>query len=153
MRNQNQSDWFKNITIRKISLVIRFNSVFVQLTYWFFIYFSVTACPARIHLLKVNNRNTRTRCELCWKVDVFIVNLELISHLVQALLGVYMLSVYQQRFISFFFGILHDFIAGLRVLKSDGNRFFKKFLGFSKSGHRVDPNWSKRSLSLWMRLF
>ena len=50
---------------------------------------------AAIHLLKVNNRNTRTRCETCSKLTikkpeqsqwcrsgVFIVNFEHISHLV-----------------------------------------------------------------------
>ena len=51
--------------------------------------------PADIYLLKVNNRNTRTRCEICSKLTintpesrhwrrsgVFIVNFEHISHLV-----------------------------------------------------------------------
>ena len=51
--------------------------------------------PAGIYLLKVNNRNTRTRCEICSKLTintperrhwrpsgVFIVNFEHISHLV-----------------------------------------------------------------------
>ena len=51
--------------------------------------------PAGIYLLKVNNRNTRTRCEICPKLTiktperrhwrhsgVFIVNSEHISHLV-----------------------------------------------------------------------
>ena len=50
--------------------------------------------PAGIYLLKVNNRNTRTRCEICSKLTintperrqwrrsgVFIVNFEHISHL------------------------------------------------------------------------
>ena len=49
---------------------------------------------ASIYLLKVNNRNTRTRCEICSKLTiktperhwrrsgVFIVNFEHISHLV-----------------------------------------------------------------------
>ena len=49
--------------------------------------------PAGIYLLKVNNRNTRTRCEMCSKLTiktperrqwrrpgVFIVNFEHISH-------------------------------------------------------------------------
>ena len=51
--------------------------------------------PAGIYLLKVNNRNTRTRCEICSKLTintpeqrqlrlsgVFIVNSEHISHLI-----------------------------------------------------------------------
>ena len=51
--------------------------------------------PAGIYLLKVNNRNTRTRCEICLKLTiktpeqrqlrlsgVFIVNSEHISHLI-----------------------------------------------------------------------
>ena len=48
--------------------------------------------PAGIYLLKINNRNTRTRCEICSKLTiktsercfcgVFIVNFEHISHLV-----------------------------------------------------------------------
>ena len=49
--------------------------------------------PAKIYLFKVNNRNTRKRCEMCSKLtikkqerrcrrsSVFIVNFELISHL------------------------------------------------------------------------
>ena len=53
-----------------------------------------TSNPAGIYLLKVNNRNTRTRCEICSKLTintperrhwrrsgVFIVNFEHISHL------------------------------------------------------------------------
>ena len=55
--------------------------------------FPVTV-PAGIYLLKVNNRNTRARCKICSKLiikhqnnawrhcGVFIVNFELISHLV-----------------------------------------------------------------------
>ena len=55
----------------------------------------LTNNPAIIYLLRVNNRNTRTRCEICSKLiiktpegchwgrsDVFIVNFEHISHLV-----------------------------------------------------------------------
>ena len=51
--------------------------------------------PADIYLLKVNNRNSRTRCEICSKLTIkiperrqwrrsgiFIVNFEHISHLV-----------------------------------------------------------------------
>ena len=51
--------------------------------------------PAGIYLLKVNNRNTRTRCKICSKLTikiperrhwsrsgVFIVNFEQMSHLV-----------------------------------------------------------------------
>ena len=52
--------------------------------------------PAGIYLLKVNNRNTRTRCEICskstiktpdqhdWRRSgVFILQFEHISHLVE----------------------------------------------------------------------
>ena len=43
--------------------------------------------PAGIHLLKVYNRSTRTRCEICSKLTgVFTVNFEHISHLVLVLL-------------------------------------------------------------------
>ena len=55
--------------------------------------------PVGIYLFKVNNRNTRTRCEICSKLTintperrqwrrsgVFIVNFEHISHLVLVLL-------------------------------------------------------------------
>ena len=39
--------------------------------------------PAGIYLIKVNNRNTKTRCEIGWRRSgVFIVNFEHISHLV-----------------------------------------------------------------------
>ena len=49
--------------------------------------------PAGISLLKVNSRNSRTRCEICskfiikiteqrqWRSGLFIVNCEHISHL------------------------------------------------------------------------
>ena len=44
---------------------------------------------AGIYLLKVNNRNTRTRCEICSKMTIkiperrhIIINFEYISHLV-----------------------------------------------------------------------
>ena len=48
--------------------------------------------PACIYLLKVNNRNTRSKCKLCskWTIEqrsgVFIINFEHISHLVLAFL-------------------------------------------------------------------
>ena len=55
--------------------------------------------PAGIYLLKVNNRNTKTRCEICSKLtiktpershwrrsSVFIANFEHISHLALVLL-------------------------------------------------------------------
>ena len=38
--------------------------------------------PVGIYLLKVNNRNSRTRCEVCSKLTMFIANFEHISHLV-----------------------------------------------------------------------
>ena len=60
---------------------------------------SLSNNPAGIYLLKVNNRNTRKRCEICSKLTiktpeqrqwrrcgVFIVNFKLISHLVLAFL-------------------------------------------------------------------
>ena len=56
---------------------------------------SEVAIPAGVYLLKVNNRNTRTRCEICSKLTintterrqwrrsgVLILNFEHISHLV-----------------------------------------------------------------------
>ena len=56
---------------------------------------STVTSPSGIYLFKVNNRNTRTRCEICSKLTintperrhwrrsgVFIVNFEHISHLV-----------------------------------------------------------------------
>ena len=53
----------------------------------------MTSNPAGIYLFKVNNRNTRTSCEICSKLTIviperrrrsgnFIVNIEHISHLV-----------------------------------------------------------------------
>ena len=51
---------------------------------WFF-QKNVLNCPVAINLLKVNNRNTRTRCKICskfnykdtrWRSGVFIVNFE-----------------------------------------------------------------------------
>ena len=62
----------------------------------FFYQASLKMYQVWIYLLKVNNRNTRTRCEICSKLtmkaperhqwccpDVFIANFEHISHLVQ----------------------------------------------------------------------
>ena len=43
--------------------------------------FEIIFSPNGIYLLKVNNRSTRTRCEICSKSAVFIVNFEHISHL------------------------------------------------------------------------
>ena len=61
----------------------------------FSIYTVKLLLPSRIHLLKVNNRNTRTSCEICSKLTIkipercqwrysgiSIVNSEHISHLV-----------------------------------------------------------------------
>ena len=42
--------------------------------------------PVGIYLLKDSNRNTRTSCEICLKLTVFIVNFEHISHLVRVFL-------------------------------------------------------------------
>ena len=71
--------------------------------------------PANIYLLKVNNRNTRKRCEICseltiksperrqWRrSDVFIVNFEHISHLFL----VFLLSVLNMQMLAgvFIFG-------------------------------------------------
>ena len=40
--------------------------------------------PGGNYIFKVNNRNTRTRCEICSKLTagIFVVNFEHISHLV-----------------------------------------------------------------------
>ena len=70
--------------------------------------------PAGIHLLKVNNRNARTRCEICSKLTirtperyhcrsgVFIVNFEQISHLVLVFLlltlNMQLLPIYTVRY-------------------------------------------------------
>ena len=43
------------------------------------LYDSVYSYPVGIYQFKVNNRNTRTRCDICSKL---IVNFEHISHLV-----------------------------------------------------------------------
>ena len=61
--------------------------------YWVLVI--ITSNPAGIYLLKVNNRNTRTRCKICLKLTIkipeqrqwhhsgiFVVNFENISHLV-----------------------------------------------------------------------
>ena len=44
--------------------------------------FSVTLSPAGIYIRKVNNRNSKTKCEICSKrrSAVFIVNFKHISH-------------------------------------------------------------------------
>ena len=69
--------------------------VFSLFCFVVFVYLFFEAFPGRIYLLKVGNRNTRTRCEICTKLmiktpercqwfcsDVFVVNFEQISHLV-----------------------------------------------------------------------
>ena len=39
--------------------------------------------PEQRNMFKVDNRNTRTRCEICWlRFGIFIANFEHISHLV-----------------------------------------------------------------------
>ena len=68
-----------------------------------YIQFRKWATPAGIYLLKLNNRNTRTRCEMCSKLTlkiperrhwrrsgIFIVNLEHISHLALVFLSLNM---------------------------------------------------------------
>ena len=75
-----------HLGIRKLHLNRKGNSLFPK---------NLLSFPAGIYLLKVNNRNTRTRCEICSKLTintperrhwrrsgVFIVNFEHISHLV-----------------------------------------------------------------------
>ena len=62
--------------------------------------------PANIYLIKVSNRNTRKRCEICSKLilktperrqwhhsGVFIVNFEHISHLFSSISIVYLEQV------------------------------------------------------------
>ena len=80
---------FNYVKIRVPSFVQQQRCVFIQENAVYF------CDPADIQLLKVNNRNTRTRCEIFSKLTVkaperrhwcrsgvFIVNFELISHLV-----------------------------------------------------------------------
>ena len=68
----------------KVDCIIKWSALFIR-----------KKIPAGIFLFKVNNRNTRTRCEICSKLTintperrqwrrsgVFIVNFEHISHLV-----------------------------------------------------------------------
>ena len=40
----------------------------------------LTYKEATIYLFKDSNRNTRKRCEVCWKLTILIVNFEHISH-------------------------------------------------------------------------
>ena len=79
--------------------------LFTLLTVWFsglvdtlsqtvYFLFPLLSSYDIVYLLKVNNRNTRTRCEICLKLTInqwrrsgiFIVNSEDISHLVLAFL-------------------------------------------------------------------
>ena len=74
----------------------------INLSKRFELYNSVIDKPAGIYLVKVNNRNTRTRCEICLKLTInipqrrqtkrhrsgiFIINFEHISHLVLVFLS------------------------------------------------------------------
>ena len=62
------------------------NTTFVSECSWEDIKEGIIVYPASNYMLKVNNRNTRTRCEICLKLTikttVFIVNFEHIFHLI-----------------------------------------------------------------------
>ena len=42
----------------------------VKISFCFMFPFQIRSFPAGIYLLKVNNRNTRTRCEICSKLTI-----------------------------------------------------------------------------------
>ena len=82
---QNHSDLFGNFYLNA--------SHYRWINYIKFSFCSCHPCPAGTCTFKVNNRNTRTRCEICLKLiikkaerrqwhrsDIFIVNFEHISH-------------------------------------------------------------------------
>ena len=74
-------------------------NAFIILYFWSGFKVKMQANPVGIYLLKVNNRNTKTRCETCSKLTikkserrqrrrsvVFIINFEHIFHLVPGFL-------------------------------------------------------------------
>ena len=84
-QNETVSGYFKKKKLNKIDYIYGQKSQVSMVT---------TIIPAGIYLLKVNNRNTRTRCEICLELtmktperrhwcrsSVFIVNFEHISYL------------------------------------------------------------------------
>ena len=89
--------FWKDFVQRRYANNATFRRKVILLTPWYVngkkCFFFQEMFPAGIYLLKVNNRNTRTRCEICLKLTiktserchycrsgVFIVNLEHISH-------------------------------------------------------------------------
>ena len=93
--------------------------------------------PAGIYLLKVNSRNTRTRCKMCSKLTIkvevrrqwrrsgiFIVNFEHISHLVLVLLllilNIWLLvRLYLMIFWSFHSKVLHQSLISFLKIMTD----------------------------------
>ena len=82
------------LVTQKLQLNLQLNS-YTQFQKEFILISGICHYPAGIYLLKVNNRNSRTRCEICSKLTiktpkqrqwcrsgVFVVNFEHISHLV-----------------------------------------------------------------------
>ena len=72
-----------------VSIVLEYTAIYLNIRQY------ASKCPAGNYMFKVNNGNTRTRCEICSKLTiktperrqwrrsgVFIVNFEHISHLV-----------------------------------------------------------------------
>ena len=93
--------------------------------------------PVGIYLLKVNNRKTRTRCELCsmlkiktpegrhWRRScVFIVNFEHISHLILVLL----LLTLSRQFCRLGYGARNPFSEMYLLVGDDFEWFFMEHL-------------------------
>ena len=85
------SHFLQNILIETSNICLK-NFQIAYLVLWLF--FNVIMFPAGIYMFKVNNRNTRKRCEICSKLTIkiqeqrhwcrsgiFIVNFEHISRL------------------------------------------------------------------------
>ena len=62
--------------------------------------------PTGIYLLKVNNRNTRTKCEKCSKLTIRALNFEHISHLVLVFLLLNLLLRIFKHVIAYY--IMHE---------------------------------------------
>ena len=94
---RHQKDVIVVVLVSSLLLTLNWFQTFVR-GFYFWLRTGKCGCawtfPAGIYLLKVNNRNTRTRCEVCSKLimktpewrqwgrsGVFIVNYEHISHL------------------------------------------------------------------------
>ena len=71
-KNHAQTKLLKKYHFRQRSLKVYVSLKFEKTIgkFWQILGYFRSSNPARIYLLKVNNRNTRTRCEICSKLTI-----------------------------------------------------------------------------------